>query len=137
MLEGLINWVFNVTDTNGIIITMLALGGLFAFFSFAIEKGGKAILNLIMFFVAIPCIIGMSLIKKEQRKKRLEELGEIRAFIKENPTRLQVVLFVIAISISIMIGIWAIWKFVLNPLIGINVISQNLNLSHYTNTSFV
>ena len=77
--EKLAGWMLQAASEHGIVLTMLAILGLIAIISAIGQKVFKAFSYLFMIFIAIPAILIVGLVNKDERKKRLEDLGKQRA----------------------------------------------------------
>ena len=127
IIINLVDWTVSLSLEHGMVVALLAFGGLLAFLSFCFEKGGKSVAQLLLYFVAVPIIIILSLFNKQKRKERLKDLGEIRAYIKHNPTKFQKFVLYITILITIIVAIVIVNKILLQPLVGINSLTQNIS----------
>jgi len=135
LVEIFTNWTFQLASQHGILITLLAILGAFAIISAIGSKVYQAIKYLFMIFIAIPAIIVIGLFNKSNRKERVKELGEIRAFIKEKPDRWKRLVYYFLLCLFIMIialiVYWFLNKFIF-PFKELNDFSK-IALQNYTN----
>ena len=107
-----VNNVFQFIGEHGIVIGFLAILGLVSIISAMGQRVFEALKYFFILFIAIPAILILGLIKKSERKERLKELGEIRAFAKEHPDRARRALYYVLFSILIILILVAIVFFV-------------------------
>lgn len=134
IINIVVSGMLEIVKTHGFIIGFLALIGLISIISAVFSKLFEAIRILFYFFIALPLIALIGIFKFEDKQTRKKELGEIRAFIKDNPDRLKKVIYGVLITIFfVIIGItilFLIWKF-FTPLIQFNTASKEF-LKNYT-----
>lgn len=88
-----INGFIELTKNHGVLVALLIFLGAVSILSAIGNKAFTALKYLFMIFIAIPAIIVLGLLNKENRKERIKELGEIRAYLKEKPSRWKTILY--------------------------------------------
>ncbi len=109
LAEKLAGWILQASSKYGIILTILASIGLFAIISAIGQKAFLAFKYLFMIFIATPAILIVGLLNKDERKKRLEDLGEIKAHLKQNPKKWKKILYFALLCIFILIVCLIVW----------------------------
>jgi len=124
-----VNFVLNLVKSHGFIVGMLAFIGLMSIISAVFSKLVQGVKILFYTFVALPLIFVVSLFKYTDKKARKKELGEIRAYVKDNPDKFKKILFgIIVIIFFVLVGIFIIWL-ILNffaPLLQLNEASKQI-----------
>ena len=129
LMEGLFLW----TNKHGIIMATLAFLGIISIISAIGSKAFQGIKYVFMIFIATPLIIGIGLINKNKRKQRIKELGEIRAFIKEKPSRLNRIILIVSVVLFFVFLIVLYQIFladIVNGMIVLNKFTTELNLTY-------
>lgn len=129
LMEGLFLW----TNKHGVIMAMLAFLGIISVISAICSKAFQGIKYVFMIFIATPLIIGIGLINKNKRKQRIKELGEIRAFIKEKPSRLNRIILIVSVVLFFVFLIVLYQIFladIVNGMIVLNKLTTELNLTY-------
>ena len=129
--------VLDLAREHGIILALLSGLGLLSIISAIGSKCYQLIRLIFMFVVAVPAIIIVGLINKDERKKRLKELGEIKAHLKEKPERWKrVMYYFLFTAFLVIIGIVLYWIMInfIFPIQEFNEASKTW-LENSTNTS--
>jgi ABC-type Fe3+ transport system permease subunit len=133
--------MLNLVKSHGFIVGMLAFIGLVSIISAIGSKLFQGVRIFFYFFIALPIIFVVSIFRYTDRQKRKQELGEIRAYVKDNPDKLKKILFgFIVILFFMFIGIILLWLIAnfFAPLMQFNEASkqflQNYTLNQSNNT---
>ena len=129
MLLGL----FGLINEYGMFMALLSFFGLISLLSAIGSKLFKGLQYFFMIFIAAPLIIVIGLIKKDEREKRIKELGEIRAFIKEEPDRWKKVMYYflfIGFILMMLIIVYFIFSNLISPILDFNELTKGLNLTY-------
>jgi hypothetical protein len=95
----LANATVELLKTNNTWLVFFAVMGICGVM-YAIGKYGiKSLEYLFMATIAIPLIIIFGIINKKHRRERLEELGQMRSYLKDNPDKLKNIIFYIVIGL--------------------------------------
>jgi len=124
----------DMMDKYNLAVIIFAILGFMAIIA---NVGGhlfKALKYFFMIFVAIPIIIIFGLINKKERAERLKDLGEIKAYLKENPVKWKLfiykgLIFLFIILVSILIIFFT--KQFLLPVYELAGISENLTVNGF------
>lgn len=118
---------------HNLLVVLLAVVGGLAIVSAVFSKVFEG-LKYVFYVIAIPVIIILALINKKERKKRIKELGEIKAHLKANPDKWKAITFKILVAlfaILIVVIVSLFFKHFINPMVDLS----NLNLTNVSNGS--
>ena len=136
IINIVVNGIIILTKEHGLLVAILIFIGVLSILSAIGSKVFQAIKFLFMIFIAIPAVIIVGLLNKENRKERIKELGEIRAHLKENPKKWKTVLyyflFIFFIFILILVAWWFVKNFIL-PFKQLNDLSRVALQNYSTN----
>lgn len=124
----------DLVKSHGIIVGSLAMIGLVSIIGAVFSKLFQSVKVLFTFFIALPLIALVGIFKFSDRNKRKKEIGELRAYVKDNPDKFKKFIYGLLITIFfVIIGIiilWLIFKF-FRPLLQLNSYSKDI-LQNYT-----
>lgn len=134
----------DIIKQHGFVVGFLAVLGLVSILGAVFSQAWKALKYVFYAFFALPLIIVIGLMKRSDRKERLKELGEIRAFAMSHPDRMKKMLFYLLAIIFILVVLTLLYYFAKNYLFPIyqfneatKIILNNSNVSipNFTNSS--
>lgn len=119
---------------HGFLVGGLAVLGFVAILGAIFSQVFKILRYLFYIFIAMPVIILVGIFHRKDRKKRIKELGEMRAFVKDNPDRIKKIVYYILLMIFLLLVMLLILWFIINffkPLFEFNQMSKEF-LKNYT-----
>jgi len=134
IINIIVNGTIEIIKLHGFVIGILAVIGLFCIISTVFSKLFQGVKIIFTLFIALPLIALIGIFNMKNKQQRKKELGEIRAFVKDNPDRLKKLIYGILITIFfIIIGIAILWLILtfFKPLLDFNEASKEL-LKNFT-----